>query len=53
MAVFKEHTGVDLEPTYTGKTFAAVMDDANVLAGKVVLFWNTFGSRRLDLESAP
>jgi D-cysteine desulfhydrase len=52
MAVFKEHTGVDLEPTYTGKTFAAVMDDAKDLAGKVVLFWNTYGSRRLDFSGA-
>jgi D-cysteine desulfhydrase len=51
MAVFKEHTGVGLEPTYTGKTFAAVMDDAKDLAGKVVLFWNTYGSKRLNLGS--
>lgn len=49
MAVFKEHTGGDLEPTYTGKTFAALMDDANDLGGKVVLFWNTYGSRKLNL----
>ncbi|MCK6587519.1 MAG: pyridoxal-phosphate dependent enzyme [Polyangiaceae bacterium] len=48
-AVFKEQTGLDLEATYTGKTFAAVMDDANDLAGKVVLFWNTYGSRKLNL----
>jgi D-cysteine desulfhydrase len=52
MAVFKEHTGVDLEPTYTGKTFAAVLDDAKDLGGKVVLFWNTYGSRKLDLSAS-
>jgi D-cysteine desulfhydrase len=51
MAVFKEHTGVDLEPTYTGKTFAALMDEAKDRTGKVVLFWNTYGSRKLDLSA--
>jgi 1-aminocyclopropane-1-carboxylate deaminase/D-cysteine desulfhydrase-like pyridoxal-dependent ACC family enzyme len=52
MAVFKENTGVDLEPTYTGKTFAAVIDDAKELSGSVVLFWNTYGARTIDLTGA-
>lgn len=52
MAVFREHTGVDLEPTYTGKTFAALIDDAKDLKGRVVLFWNTYGSKRIDVAGA-
>lgn len=49
--------GLDLEPTYTGKTMAALLADANegLLAGKHALFWNTFSSRSLQplLASAP
>ena len=38
---------VKLEGTYTGKTLAALMDDARTrdLRGKVLLFWNTYNSR--------
>jgi D-cysteine desulfhydrase len=36
--------GLKLEPTYTGKTMAALLADANAgrLDGKRVLFWNTY-----------
>ncbi len=39
--------GMALENTYTGKAFAAVVEDARrgKLAGKTVLFWNTYNSR--------
>jgi 1-aminocyclopropane-1-carboxylate deaminase/D-cysteine desulfhydrase-like pyridoxal-dependent ACC family enzyme len=49
MGVFAKYTTVELEPVYTAKAFAALIDDAPRLLGKVVLFWNTFGSRKLDL----
>lgn len=39
--------GIKLDTTYTGKTFAALIDDAKKqdLRDKVVLFWNTYNSR--------
>jgi D-cysteine desulfhydrase len=39
--------GVKLEGTYTGKTLAALVDDARTrdMRGKVLLFWNTYNSR--------
>jgi 1-aminocyclopropane-1-carboxylate deaminase/D-cysteine desulfhydrase-like pyridoxal-dependent ACC family enzyme len=41
--------GMTLEGTYTGKAFAALLGDAaeGALAGKRVLFWNTYNSREL------
>ena len=41
--------GIPLEGTYTGKTLAALIADAHSgqLAGKTVLFWNTYNSRPL------
>jgi D-cysteine desulfhydrase len=41
--------GIALENTYTGKAFAALVEDARAgkLAGKTVLFWNTYNSRDL------
>lgn len=50
--LFAKHTGIELEPTYTGKAFAALTGDAADLGGKVVLFWNTYGARKLDLRGA-
>lgn len=43
----KEHEGIKLDGTYTGKAVAALICDAEnkELANKVVLFWNTFNSR--------
>ena len=52
ITLFKEHTGITLEPTYTGKTLAALIDAAPKLSGEVVVFWNTFNSRKLDLRGA-
>ena len=49
--------GLSLEPTYTGKTLAALLADAEAgrLDGKHVLFWNTYSSRSLQplLDRAP
>ena len=43
----KKNEGIKLDGTYTGKTFAALIDDAENqdLRDKVVLFWNTCNSR--------
>lgn len=40
---------LELEPTYTGKAFAALLSDARagLLDGKRVLFWHTFSSADL------
>lgn len=42
--------GIKLDGTYTGKTFAALIDDVERpdLKDKVVLFWNTYNSRDLS-----
>ena len=47
IARVKECAGIKLEGTYTGKTMAALIDDAKNggLQDKVVLFWNTANSR--------
>ena len=52
IAFLKEKENIELEGTYTGKTFAALMDDAKHvhLKGTTTLFWNTSSSR--DLSSA-
>ncbi|TKJ29444.1 MAG: hypothetical protein CEE40_08535 [Chloroflexi bacterium B3_Chlor] len=43
----KTAEGIKLEGTYTGKTLAALIDDAQRrdLRDKVLLFWNTYNSR--------
>ena len=43
----KKNEGLKLEGTYTGKTFAALTNDAENqdLRDKVILFWNTHNSR--------
>ncbi|MFC1584122.1 1-aminocyclopropane-1-carboxylate deaminase/D-cysteine desulfhydrase [Fibrobacterota bacterium] len=48
----KEKQGIRLEGTYTGKTLAALIHDAQrqELKHKVVLFWNTYNSRPLPEE---
>jgi D-cysteine desulfhydrase len=48
--MMKEHEGIDLEPTYTGKALACLLDSAGrrVGSGKVLLFWNTFSSVNLS-----
>ncbi|MBN2134862.1 MAG: pyridoxal-phosphate dependent enzyme [Acidobacteria bacterium] len=44
--------GIKLDGTYTGKTLAALFDDAvkNNLRDKVILFWNTYNS--IDFSDA-
>ncbi len=42
----KEQLGLQLESTYTGKAFAALLDDLAETSGNV-LFWNTYNSRTL------
>ncbi|MFW6056730.1 MAG: 1-aminocyclopropane-1-carboxylate deaminase/D-cysteine desulfhydrase, partial [Chloroflexota bacterium] len=45
--MMKQHEGLLLDGTYTGKALAALIDDAQagLLESKTVLFWNTFNSR--------
>ena len=45
--LMKEKAGIPLNGTYSAKAFSALLDDAarGDLAGKVVLFWNTYNSR--------
>jgi D-cysteine desulfhydrase len=47
--IAEELAGLELEPTYTAKALAALIDDAGSLSDQVVLFWNTQSSRRLDV----
>jgi len=43
----EKYAGIKLEGTYTGKAFAALVDDVknSNLKDKVILFWNTYNSR--------
>lgn len=50
--IFKQYLGIDLEPTYTGKTLAALLSDAPKAAREVVVFWDTYNSRPIDAGSA-
>jgi len=47
VSLMREREGIKLDGTYTGKTMAALINDARSgsLQGKVVLFWNTLNSR--------
>jgi D-cysteine desulfhydrase len=45
----RDRAGLALEPTYTGKALAALIDDAASLSDRVVLFWNSQSSRPLDV----
>ena len=44
--------GLKLEGTYTGKTFAALLEDARAgeLKDKTVIFWNTYNSHDFSTE---
>lgn len=46
--------GIQLEGTYTGKALAALLADleAGRLAGRHVLFWNTYNGQPLPAEAA-
>lgn len=48
--VARRRAGLGLEHTYTGKAFAALLDDAPKLSDQVVLFWNTHNSRVMDVS---
>jgi len=47
--LMKETEDIELEPTYTGKTFAAllgfVQENKKNIKDKTILFWNTYNSR--------
>lgn len=43
--LIRQHEGVELEGTYTGKALAALLADAGTLGDTPVLFWNTYNSR--------
>ncbi len=47
-----DEMGLSLEATYTGKTMAALLHDlaGPKLAGRPVLFWNTYNSRPLPVS---
>jgi len=46
VALMEQYGKIKLEGTYTGKAFAALVDDAkkSSLRAKVLLFWNTYNS---------
>ncbi|MCP4197455.1 MAG: pyridoxal-phosphate dependent enzyme [Proteobacteria bacterium] len=52
--IMQQHQRIRLEGTYTGKTFAAFLNDAkrSGMKDKTVLFWNTFNSRDLSKFTA-
>ncbi len=52
--LMKRRENLSLEPTYTGKTFAAVLDMArrNRRRSDVVLYWHTYNSVDLSREAA-
>ncbi|MFX0187782.1 MAG: 1-aminocyclopropane-1-carboxylate deaminase/D-cysteine desulfhydrase [Candidatus Hodarchaeota archaeon] len=62
--LIKEKEGIKLEPTYTGKTFAALLGfvrkNKKSVKDKTILFWNTYNSRdfsdilaKLDYHDLP
>jgi 1-aminocyclopropane-1-carboxylate deaminase/D-cysteine desulfhydrase-like pyridoxal-dependent ACC family enzyme len=52
--VMKECEGINLEPTYTGKTFAAILDmlESKEYSGKKILYWHTYNSADLSEKAA-
>ena len=62
--ILKESEKIKLEPTYTGKTFAALLGfvraNKKKIKDKTILFWNTYNSRdfsdilaKLDYHDLP
>jgi len=51
--IFKERESIELEPVYTGKTCAALLDFINdpVNAEDVILYWHTYNSVDLSKET--
>jgi len=54
IGVMKECEGIGLEPTYTGKTFAAVLDmlERDEYSGKKILYWHTYNSVDMTEKAA-
>jgi 1-aminocyclopropane-1-carboxylate deaminase/D-cysteine desulfhydrase-like pyridoxal-dependent ACC family enzyme len=54
ISLMNRYANIKLEGTYTGKTFAALIDDAKKsnLTDKIVLFWNTYNSRDFSESTA-
>lgn len=48
----REHLGLALESTYSGKTMAALLADLDDGQAQNVLFWNTWNSRALDVDES-
>jgi 1-aminocyclopropane-1-carboxylate deaminase/D-cysteine desulfhydrase-like pyridoxal-dependent ACC family enzyme len=50
VSLMRSYEGIKLDGTYTGKTLAALIDDAQNgrVQGKSVLFWNTLNSRDIS-----
>lgn len=51
MRFMRENHGIDLDPTYTSKAFAAVLDLAKANAGGPILYWHTYNSVDLSSEA--
>ncbi|HUJ71960.1 MAG TPA: pyridoxal-phosphate dependent enzyme, partial [Verrucomicrobiae bacterium] len=53
-ALMKLHASIPMNGTYSAKAFAALLADAadGTLAGKTILFWNTYNSRDLSAMTA-
>ena len=47
-ALARDLGGLELDSTYTAKAFAALVADAPRLAGRRVLFWDTYDPRAVD-----
>jgi hypothetical protein len=47
--------GLDVDPTYTAKTFAAALDLVAIRRAKTILYWHTLSSAPMTplLEGAP
>ncbi|RDV39192.1 pyridoxal-phosphate dependent enzyme [Bradymonadaceae bacterium TMQ3] len=52
MEMVERHTGLELDPTYTAKTFAALDAHAESLADKRVLYWHTLSGADLSTRIA-
>ena len=54
VSLVKELEGIEMDGTYTGKTLAALIDDAGSgrLYGKSVLFWHTLNTRDFSKDIA-
>ncbi len=51
VAVAGSELGLTLEPTYTGKTFRALLADRQSRPARHVLFWNTYNSTPLPVDT--